>query len=115
MIGNGDAHIKNWSLLYPDRLHPVLSPAYDLLSTIQYLPNDDLGLNLARSKRFEDVRMESFERLARKADLDLNMRATVSRTVKRVRDAWGAFERDMPVAPEVRRTIEAHWKGIPIL
>nr|WP_244617037.1 MULTISPECIES: HipA domain-containing protein [unclassified Rhizobium] len=31
---NGDMHLKNWSLIYPDRRTPALSPAYDLLSTI---------------------------------------------------------------------------------
>ena len=43
-IGNEDAHLKNWSLLYPDGVTPVLSPAYDLVSTIQY---DDLDRGLA--------------------------------------------------------------------
>jgi hypothetical protein len=42
-IGNGDAHVKNWSLRYEDRLRPLLSPAYDLVSTIQYLPPTTSG------------------------------------------------------------------------
>ena len=37
LIGNADAHGKNFSLLYKDG-KPVLAPAYDLLSTIIY-PN----------------------------------------------------------------------------
>lgn len=36
MIGNGDAHLKNWSLIYPDRRVPTLSPVYDLVSTTAY-------------------------------------------------------------------------------
>ena len=34
LIGNGDMHLKNWSLLYPDSRIPVLSPAYDFVSTL---------------------------------------------------------------------------------
>ena len=30
LVGNADAHWKNWSLIYPDRVTPKLSPAYDL-------------------------------------------------------------------------------------
>ena len=37
LIGNADAHGKNYSLLYTDRL-PILAPAYDLLCTTIY-PN----------------------------------------------------------------------------
>src|SRR3546814_4050742 len=36
LIGNGDMHLKNWSLIYPDRRRPILAPAYDLLSTLPY-------------------------------------------------------------------------------
>ncbi len=31
LIGNGDMHLKNGSLLYKNPLRPTLSPAYDLL------------------------------------------------------------------------------------
>ena len=37
MIGNADAHLKNYSLLYHDGLqHVRLAPAYDILSTVLY-------------------------------------------------------------------------------
>lgn len=36
LIGNADAHGKNFSLLYPGRNNPKLAPAYDLLSTRVY-------------------------------------------------------------------------------
>jgi len=32
VIGNGDMHLKNWSLLYPDQRKPVLSPGYDFVA-----------------------------------------------------------------------------------
>src|SRR5260221_419223 len=42
LIGNADMHLKNWSLLYPNRRTPVLSPGYDFVATLPYIPNDKL-------------------------------------------------------------------------
>jgi serine/threonine-protein kinase HipA len=41
LIGNGDMHLKNWSLVYPDQRTPALAPAYDLVSTIPYMRDED--------------------------------------------------------------------------
>ena len=48
LIGNGDMHLKNWSVLYPDGRRPVLSPAYDYVATRPYIPGDRLALNFGR-------------------------------------------------------------------
>lgn len=36
LSGNADAHAKNWSLVYPDRVHARLSPLYDVVCTVAY-------------------------------------------------------------------------------
>jgi serine/threonine-protein kinase HipA len=69
MTGNGDMHLKNWSLLYPDGRVPVLSPAYDLVSTVPYLPKERLALTLAGTKEFAAVTTDRFRRLADRAQL----------------------------------------------
>ncbi|HTY92552.1 MAG TPA: type II toxin-antitoxin system HipA family toxin [Steroidobacteraceae bacterium] len=54
-IGNGDAHLKNFSVRYPhaeDRVE--LAPAYDIVSTVPYIPRDSLALTLGESKEFPD-------------------------------------------------------------
>jgi len=55
LIGNADMHLKNWSLLYPDRRTPVLSPAYDFVATLPYLPNDDFALNFGGSRSLAKI------------------------------------------------------------
>ncbi|MCP3166209.1 type II toxin-antitoxin system HipA family toxin [Myxococcus qinghaiensis] len=115
-IGNGDAHHKNWSLLYPDGVKATLSPAYDLVSTIQYMPNELLALNLAKSKRFEDVTLASFERLARKLELTSDevlrvVKAAVSATL----DTWSSLHPQLPLSSENKRRIEEHWQRVPLL
>lgn len=52
-IKNGDAHLKNFGVLYDDTESSVrLSPIYDLVSTTPYIAKDTLALTLAGTKRW---------------------------------------------------------------
>lgn len=52
-IENGDAHLKNFSVLYANTEAAIrLAPAYDLVSTTPYRPRDTLALTLNGSKSF---------------------------------------------------------------
>lgn len=54
-LQNGDAHRKNFGVLYPDgseRAEVWLAPTYDIVTTTAYLPKDTLALLLAGSKRW---------------------------------------------------------------
>lgn len=54
-VGNGDAHRKNFSVLYRDPEGEVsLSPAYDIVSTLPYFARDTLALELGGTKEFPD-------------------------------------------------------------
>jgi len=54
-IENGDAHLKNFSVLYDSPEGEVrFSPAYDLVSTTPYLPRDTLALTLGGTKQFPE-------------------------------------------------------------
>jgi serine/threonine-protein kinase HipA len=72
LVGNGDAHLKNWSLIYPDRRVPTLSPAYDLVSTFLYREEgdgpEDLGLTFGGSRRFDQVGLGTFAMLEKRLD-----------------------------------------------
>jgi len=57
LCGNGDAHLKNFSLLESPFGDHLLSPCYDLLCTSLHLPNESrTALEL-----FEDFETESFQ------------------------------------------------------
>lgn len=114
--GNGDAHHKNWSLLYPDGVSAELSPAYDLVSTMRYKHDDSLALNLARSKRWEDVSMESFRRMARKIDGDEGrMVVRVQEAVHAIMAAWHDSGSDFGYDIETREVLARHFEKIPLL
>ena len=52
-LKNGDAHLKNFGVLYDDAESEVrLAPIYDLVTTTAYKPADILALTLGGSKRW---------------------------------------------------------------
>lgn len=52
IVGNGDAHLKNFGLLYsdPTQRDARLAPAYDIVNTTAYIPEDVLALDLIGNK-----------------------------------------------------------------
>ncbi|WP_460116869.1 type II toxin-antitoxin system HipA family toxin [Pseudomonas sp. H2_A12] len=52
IVGNGDAHLKNFGVLYSDpvQLDTRLAPAYDIVNTTAYIPEDALALDLSGNK-----------------------------------------------------------------
>jgi serine/threonine-protein kinase HipA len=65
-VENGDAHLKNFAVLYDNAQAPVrLAPAYDLVSTTIYRARDVMALELGGSKAFpERNRLIAFGRQA---------------------------------------------------
>jgi len=47
LLGNGDAHLKNFGVLYHDDLDVHLAPFYDVVSTLLYIPEDVPALALS--------------------------------------------------------------------
>jgi len=96
VIGNGDAHLKNWSLTYPDEIHARLSPAYDLVPTVVYIPGDKLALKLSRETEFHEIGLGHFEKLAAWVEVEpARVVAIVRETVQRTMATWPAeLDRD---------------------
>lgn len=113
LIGNGDAHLKNWSLIYPDRRTPVLAPAYDLVGTVAYLPDDHLALSLGGTRDFREVDMDRLRSFAVKAGLPVRAVLKVAReTAQAVRDLWPQHEPVRMLPAGIREAIERHMKAI---
>jgi serine/threonine-protein kinase HipA len=69
LIGNNDAHGKNFSLVYPDK-EIRLAPLYDAISTIYYPElNTDMAMRIGREYSSEKVTPKDFEQLAGDAGL----------------------------------------------
>jgi serine/threonine-protein kinase HipA len=90
LVGNGDAHLKNWSLIYPDKRTAKLSPAYDIVSTGAYAvgtTDETLALKFRSSRRFQDMSLGDFRRL------ELKLGATNAGLEDVVRETTTSFER----------------------
>ncbi len=57
VLRNGDAHLKNFALVYDDVLEvPRLAPVYDVVTTTAYLPQDAMALTLGGSIKWPDAK-----------------------------------------------------------
>jgi len=110
IIGNGDAHLKSWSLIYLDSRTPTLAPAYDLVATFVYRPSsegvEDIALSFGRSKRFEDMRISSFDRLDEKLGAKAELGDVARMLVDRVLSEWPRAAALLEGHPELCRRIE---------
>ena len=115
-IGNGDMHLKNWSILYPDGHTPELAPAYDYVSTLTYVDQENLGLNLAGSKRFEDVSLDSFSKLADRIRAPSRpVLHAAGNMAKKLRAEWPNIAKAAELPKQVLRALHEHLDRIPLL
>lgn len=116
LIGNGDMHLKNWSLFYPDRRHARLSPAYDFVSTIPYIANDKSALTFSRTKEFVGYTIDELEHLSAKATLPRKLVIdTAKETVALFMEQWKAEKMHLPMNKVVVDTIDNHLTTLPIV
>lgn len=115
MLGNGDSHLKNSSFLYRDGRTPTLSPAYDIVPTVFFKPQDDLALTFNGKKRFESIAMHEFERMAGYVGVTASVAAReVARTVERANDIWPGLLKDLPWPRQVTEALASRWPRLTL-
>jgi serine/threonine-protein kinase HipA len=83
-IRNGDAHLKNFGIVYADVTEPAtLAPVYDLISTQAYIAKDQMALTLGGSTNWPDRKALT---LLGQTRCDLSLQ-TVKRIFQRTEDA----------------------------
>ena len=116
LIGNADMHLKNWSLIYPDRQIAALSPGYDFVSTIAYLPDANMALTLGRSKSMTELSLEQLSYLAAKARLPEKLVLdTGKQTARRFLDTWQGGQIARETTPNVVDPINTLLDQIPLV
>lgn len=116
LIGNADMHLKNWSMIYPDRRRAAIAPAYDFVATIAYLPDDSAALKFSRTRRFSGFSVDELSHLAAKARLSEKLVLdTAQETVDLFQQVWRTEKTHLPLADNVVKAIEGHLETIPIV
>ena len=109
LIGNGDYHLKNWSLIYRDSRVPSLAPAYDLMSTAYYFIGErveDLGLKFGGSKDFHRVTLTTFRRLQERLGVrGVDLAGCATDTVERTLAEWPHHAHLLDRAPRLQEAV----------
>jgi serine/threonine-protein kinase HipA len=118
VMGNTDAHLKNWTLRYPDGRAARLSPAYDLVSVTAYpeFKNDRLAFRLAGAQLAQSVTLDHFRRLAADIGTDPDRGAVVAKaTVNRLVEGWEQVLRSASPPRFVADHIKDRLRSLPLL
>jgi len=118
VMGNLDAHLKNWTLIYPDGRTARLSPAYDLVAVTAYagFEHDELAFSLGNTRRSNLVTVESFRRLGATLDIDADHVVEVAKeAVELLAATWISVKRDCPVPDFVVANIDERLRKLPLV
>jgi serine/threonine-protein kinase HipA len=115
LIGNGDMHLKNWSFIYRDGYTPMLTPAYDMVSTIPYIPTDGLALTLSNTKDMRNITLTHFKKLAQKAGAPEHLiLQTVRDTANATLTAWDAYHKNYALPADIIGRIQKHMDSLAL-
>ncbi len=111
LLANGDAHLKNWSLLYQDQITPRLSPAYDIVTTSVYIEDEqEYALNFDKTKNWFSVSEENFVRWATKSSIPWRaIKPHIDDAMEKVRTLWPAALEKLPMDEEHKNELKEHW------
>ena len=113
-MDNGDAHLKNWTLRYPEPRDVELSPAYDLVCTGVYIPEDDLALTMDGVRNTREISRSTFVRVIQKANLPPDVIGIVDEMVALVPTVWHGLREDLPCNSDVKVHIDRQLKECPL-
>jgi serine/threonine-protein kinase HipA len=114
LMGNTDAHLKNWALLYPDARTPQLAPLYDPVCITAFFadrPVADYGVNRAIDARLRGFDWSDLEAMLKGARL-LRVGNHLRMARALVREAQSTWPMLLEEAPEnVRRAVSERLAG----
>ncbi len=114
LMGNTDAHLKNWALVYRDGRTPALSPLYDPVCVAAWfdeLEPHEYALNRNVDRTLSSLDVEGLRGLFATAGLSRAGRLAriVKDTVEEAKARWPEVLRDAP--DNVRRSVESRLAG----
>jgi serine/threonine-protein kinase HipA len=114
LMGNVDAHLKNWALVYPDGITPQLAPLYDpvcVTALFESVPPTDYAINRAIDAELRAFDIHQFEVLLKTAGLQRVSRlvSIAKQTVKLAQADWPSLLKDAPQS--VARSVNERLNG----
>lgn len=114
LLANGDAHIKNWSLLYSDQITPRLSPAYDIVTTSVYFDDEKhFALNLGKNKNWHKASYEHFKAWADHSEIPWRaIKPHLDDTMEKARSLWPTAIKNLPMNDIHKKKLLSHWEKL---
>lgn len=114
LLGNGDAHLKNWSLMYPNRITAELAPAYDIVYTRAYIPGESqISLNLAGNKDWYTMNMGHFEAWAKSVGTPWRaIKPHLDEALDMARSTWPDYLAGAPMNERQKESLGEHWRKL---
>lgn len=112
-VRNGDAHLKNYALLYDDISGtPQLADIYDIVTTTVYLPKDAMALTLDGTTRWPNVKQLTKLGTMRCGLTPRQVKETLDRVAGGIADALAEMKRyaaDNLSFAKIAAGMEAQW------
>jgi len=114
LIGNNDAHGKNFSFLYAAE-GSTLAPLYDLSSTVAYPAlSTSMAMKIGGTDKFEDLRLLHWEQFAKDTGLGpaqvrrrlVHLAHSSPEAARKVRGELAPAKNDTPILDGIVSTIE---------
>lgn len=101
LMGNTDAHLKNWALVYPDGIRPVLAPLYDPVCVAAWFPalaDAEYAVNRRIDETLRALDEHKLHALLLAADVPARakLRAEARAAVAEAKALWPAILVDAP-------------------
>lgn len=115
LLGNSDAHLKNFSVLYHNGIRPELSPAYDIVCVTALPGFVGFKTNVAIDARQRQETLESYAAVAAAAGISERIAtAAVKQTVGLAKELWPTALQNMDVPEVVREEINNRLETLPL-
>ncbi|CNH32371.1 putative transcriptional regulator [Yersinia aldovae] len=111
MLANGDAHLKNWTVIYSDGRHARLSPAYDIVCTKVYVEDETgLALRMAKERRWYAANFATFKKWCERIGAPYPaIKAHLDDAIIIARQTWPEMLASLPMNEAHKHVLRNHW------
>jgi serine/threonine-protein kinase HipA len=116
LMGNTDAHLKNWSLWYPKPHEGQLSPAYDIVASYVYDHRHDMALRFRGTHNSRIMDLARFQRAAEFCDVPAaRVKKEIKLVVEKAADEWKALLQDLPMPEDFAEALVSRTKSLALV
>lgn len=117
LLGNADAHLKNFSVIYRDGFIPELAPAYDQVPVFLYFDETPtLLINKAIDAMLKTQTLQTYRHLYKQLGLSTTLASKIVReTIERCLTLWPEAMRHLPLTTTQRNQITHRIMHLPLV